>query len=368
MLDFDDTSYAGVVHGSAVVLPAVLAAAEQADVTGKSFLEAFIAGAEVVYALGLTLSHSHYLKGWWATSTLGAIGAAAGSAKVLGLEAAQIRAAIALAAVQANGMIAMFGSDSKPLIAGQAARLGIECALLAASGFSAPATLFEDQRGFLQLVNEGIRRPKGINDLGREWRLQVPGIMIKRYPLCSAAHAAIEATENLIKLHCLNRSQIKSVTCKVPRLVKISLKYDQPQTEAQSQFSMNFAVGCLLAFGKLGPEQISKEVLDRKDLQEAMSKVAMVEAENLDGPEFQPHFPECTEVTIAMSDGRSFAQFVGAPKGMPQNPLSDAEICGKFRSCAAYAGHPPEQIENLLANIRAIQNLDRIRLLMHRVK
>ena len=143
-LDYDDTSYAGVVHGSAIVLPAVLAASEHRNISGAEFLTAFIAGSEVVYALGLTLSDNHYLKGWWATSTLGAIGAAAGAAKALGLGQKKTTSAIALAAIQANGMCALFGSDAKPAIAGQAARLGLEAALLSDKGISAPPRVFED--------------------------------------------------------------------------------------------------------------------------------------------------------------------------------------------------------------------------------
>jgi 2-methylcitrate dehydratase PrpD len=167
-LDFDDTSYAGVIHGSAIVLPAVLAAGEQANASGADFLEAFIAGSEATYALGLTLTDSHYRSGWWATGTLGAIGAAAGAAKALGLGRDDISSAIALAALQANGMIAMLGFDAKPILAGQAARLGVESALLAAQGNSVPPAAFEDRRGLLNLMNEGRQDAAGLADLGLE--------------------------------------------------------------------------------------------------------------------------------------------------------------------------------------------------------
>ena len=109
----------------------MLAAAEQADISGARFLESFVAGSETAYALGLTLTDTHYLSGWWATSTLGAIGAAAGAARALGMSREETAMAISLAALQANGMIAMLGTDSKPILAGQAAKLGLESALLA---------------------------------------------------------------------------------------------------------------------------------------------------------------------------------------------------------------------------------------------
>ncbi|HDL17291.1 MAG TPA: MmgE/PrpD family protein, partial [Rhizobiales bacterium] len=204
-LDFDDTSYAGVLHGSTIVLPAVLAAAQQADIAGGQFLEAFIAGSEAAYALGLTLTDSHYMRGWWATGTLGAIGAAAGAAKAGGLDAEPVARAIALAALGAHGMVAMLGTDAKPILAGQAARLGVESALLAAQGHSAPLQVFEDPRGLLALMNEGRADAAGLEELGQTWRLMEPGIAIKRHPVCSAAQAAMELTGTLIAENKLDR-------------------------------------------------------------------------------------------------------------------------------------------------------------------
>ena len=137
-LDFDDMSYAGQVHGSVIILPAVLAAAERNGVDGQRLLEAFLGGSETAYILGSALSYSHYLKGWWATATLGGIGAALGSGMALGLNLSQLTAAISLSAIQANGMVAVLGYDAKPIIAGQAARLGVESAILASQGNTAP--------------------------------------------------------------------------------------------------------------------------------------------------------------------------------------------------------------------------------------
>ena len=363
-LDFDDTSYAGVLHGSTIVLPAVLAAAEQADINGAGFLEAFVAGSEAAYGLGLTLTDSHYLSGWWATGTLGAIGAAAGSAKALGLGEGETVTAISLAALQANGMIAMLGTDAKPILAGQAAKLGLESALLAAQGNSSPQNVFEDRRGLLKLMNEGRLDKAGLAELGKTWRLLEPGITIKRAPLCSATQAAIEVTENLISENNLDPENIKSVRCEVAHLVKISLVHDKPETPSEAQFSMPFAVGCILAFGKVGPEQITQQTLGDKALQEAMAKVEMVEVDDLNGPDFQPAFPECARVIISMSSGDEFSGFLGAPTGMRSNPMSDEELSGKFRTCAAFAGWTDDKVEDVLTRLWDIENAESIRVLL----
>ena len=135
----------------------------------------------------------------------------------------------------------------------------------------------------------------------------------------------------------LDPADIKSVRCEVPHLVKISLVNDKPSTPSQAQFSMPFAVGCILAFGKLGPDQITPETLEDKALKMAMAKVEMVEADDLNGPDFQPQFPECARVTIAMASGDAFTDFLGAATGMPSNPISDEALSGKFRTCASFA-------------------------------
>ncbi|GBE44146.1 MmgE/PrpD family protein [bacterium BMS3Bbin10] len=359
-LDFDDTSYAGVLHGSTIVLPAVLAAAQQADIAGGQFLEAFIAGSEAAYALGLTLTDTHYMRGWWATGTLGAIGAAAGAAKAGGLDADATARAIALAALGAHGMVAMLGTDAKPILAGQAARLGVESALLAAQGHSAPLQVFEDPRGLLALMNEGRADAAGLEELGQTWRLMEPGIAIKRHPVCSAAQAAMELTGTLIAENKLDREHIASVRCEVPRLVKISLVHDTPATPAQAQFSMPFAIGCILAYGALGPGQISAESLADARLRAAMERVEMAEAEDLNGEEYQPRYPECARVTLVTREGREVSGFLGAPAGMPENPLSDEALSEKFRDCCDFAGWPRERCETLLSALWSIERADSV--------
>ena len=186
-------------------------------------------------------------------------------------------------------------------------------------------------------MNDGIQNGTGLDKLGSTWRLLDPGIAVKRAPVCSAAQAAMEAVEQLIAKNKLDGLQIETVTCHVSHLVKISLVHEQPVTPSQAQFSMPFAIACVLLFGSLEPEHINMETLSSKDLQQAMNKVKMIEDIELNGPEFQPHFPECARVTTTMSDGKSYTCFVGAATGMPGNPLStDAlvdKLPGLYGSC-----------------------------------
>ena len=148
-LDYDDTNLAMMGHATAPVLPAALALAETLDLGGDALLAAFLAGVEVECRLGLALRPGHYAAGWHPTGTLGTFGAAAASARLLGCDEHQSQNALALAATQAAGLKAAFGSMAKPLQAGKAAFNGLLAARLAARGYEASPGLIDGVQGFV---------------------------------------------------------------------------------------------------------------------------------------------------------------------------------------------------------------------------
>jgi 2-methylcitrate dehydratase PrpD len=233
--------------------------------------------------------------------------------------------------------------------------------MLAGQEHTVPVGVFEHPRGFLQLMNDGQFDESALSVLGRDWRLVEPGIAIKISPVCSAAQAAIVVVRQLIADNKLDPLDIAHVRCEVPHLVKISLIHDRPVVASQAQFSMPFAVGCMLAFGQLGPEQISDATLENSVLQDAMAKVEMVEADDLNGPDFQPHFPESARVTLSMAGGDEFSGFLGAATGMPSNPMSDDELSEKFKNCVTFAGWSDDRANAVLARLWDIENAGPIR-------
>ncbi len=162
-LDFDDTCFAGTMHGSAVIFPAALAAAEARGASGADLLAAFVAGSEVAYALGATVGASLYDRGWWPTGLLCGAGAAAAVAKLAGSDGEGAARAIAFAALDASGCRALLGTDAKPLGVGLAARRGFESHWLAETGASVPLDLFEQPLGPLGLrsARRSIWQPRG---------------------------------------------------------------------------------------------------------------------------------------------------------------------------------------------------------------
>jgi 2-methylcitrate dehydratase PrpD len=337
--DFDDTSYTGIMHGSVVVYPAALALAEEHGISGVRLLEAFIAGVEVEYAIAELCTDHIYFKGWWTSGVYGTFGAAAACAKILDLEPAGMTNAIAMAASYAAGMRASFGSDAKPLGIGMAASQGMECALLAAAGLTGPVDVFENESGFLRLLNDNKHSREFDLQLAAKWRLIDPGILFKSYPVCSAAQAGAELSTLLMEQHGLSADDIESVVCEVPPLVALSLVFDRPESTREAQFSMPFAVGCMLAFGGLRLEHLTMDVLMDPKLQQQMQKIRMHVPESLaNDPTVLQRCPEGAGVTLITNRRVEFKDFLERPTGMPGNPISTQALVAKFQSCFKHSG------------------------------
>jgi 2-methylcitrate dehydratase PrpD len=171
-LDFDDVAQRG--HPSTVLVPAILAEAQALGATGRQMALAYAAGYETWAELVRRDADGHHNKGWHPTGIFGAIGAAAACASLRGLSAEQAAHAIALGASQSAGIMANFGTMTKPFHAGRAAHAGVISARLAASGFTAALDALEHPQGFLAAVSpagrigagDGARLCRRLRDLG----------------------------------------------------------------------------------------------------------------------------------------------------------------------------------------------------------
>lgn len=350
--DFDDVSHTGILHGSAVVFPAALAAAQTSGRGGRRLLESFIAGVEVVYALAEMCGHRHYRAGWWSSGTLGGIGAAAAASRAMGLDSKRAAAAVSLAAVQAGGIKAAFGGDAKPWLAGRAAALGVECAEMSAAGAACPPDVFENPRaGFFHVLNGGefAETPPP----GKKWRLVSPGIFFKQYPVCSAAHAGAQAAGTLARKNRLRLADVREVVCEAGPVVLESLPFPRPRAPAEAQFSMPFAVACVLTNGGISPAHLSSATLAARRMRRAMAAVKLIPGGNFANPES----PEGARTTLILRDGRRLTKELPIPEGMPSNPLSDSALTKKFGGCAelgGWRGRAAERLRTRLQNLEAV--------------
>jgi 2-methylcitrate dehydratase PrpD len=156
VLDYDDVSMLTVCHPTVPVFAALLPLAWTADVPGRELLEALAVGSEVTIRLGQAMGFRHYALGFHATGTLGAVGAAAGCARLLRLDARQTANALAIAASMSSGLQKNFGSMVKSLHVGLAAANGLRAARWAAGGIVGAGEPLESG-GFLHASRSGRR-------------------------------------------------------------------------------------------------------------------------------------------------------------------------------------------------------------------
>ena len=184
-------------HQSAVIVPCVLAAGEQKDISGRELIEAYIVGVEVSTLLAKGLGSESHALGLHPAGVCGSLGAAAAAARILGLEPRQIQVALGIAASLTSGLSQNFGTMVKPLHLGIAAKNGIVAAELAAAGFTANPEILDQPGGFFGALTAAEVR----ETLGKKYRFLQPGIAFKAYPCPYSSQRAVDAVVKIAERH-----------------------------------------------------------------------------------------------------------------------------------------------------------------------
>lgn len=351
-LDFDDTSYAGIVHATAVVLPAVMAMAEQVDADFEDLLTAYVAGVEVELAIGAALGDSLYNKGHWATTALGIVGAATGAAKALGLTGAQTASTIRLALNTSFGTRSIHGSSAKPYLCGLAARLGIEAAIAVRAGLAAGTDTLAGRYGYAAVANDRCLDRSAFEGVGTRYRIVEPGMAIKLYPVCSAGQAAIQAVLELKSEFGIRPDDVIRIRVYATSLVVSCLVHARPRSTSQAQFSMQFAVATALLDDGVGVEHLSEAWIESEPLQSYLERIELFEDGDLVAEHDLGQYPEAARVEIELADRRRLERTVLAAKGMPVNPLGKEEAATKFRYCVGKI-FTPDQASRLYQRLES---------------
>src|SRR3990167_7448943 len=182
-LDYDDVALGG--HPSTVLVPAVLAEGQYLGASGADALRAYLVGYEVWAELLAREPDAYHVKGWHPTAVLGTVAATAAVAHLHGLSDAACQNALALAASMAGGLVANFGTMTKPFHAGRAAACAIDAVRLPAPGLTAAPDAFEHHAGYLAALSPKGRaeRERPAPGLGRQLRIFDTGLSIKKYPM-----------------------------------------------------------------------------------------------------------------------------------------------------------------------------------------
>lgn len=331
--DLDDVTDDVRGHISSILLPALVAMAESRDLSGAAVVDAYVLGFEVACRLGRLVFDSHYTKGWHSTSTLGAIAGAAACSRLIGLDEAAADAAIGLAVAQAGGTRANFGSMGKPLQAGHAARAAVQSARLAARGFTAGADPLTGPYGFTQLYAAGEAEPAlfALPTAGNALAIDAVGVIVKKYPMCYAAHRAVDAMLELREEQGLRPDQVTAIDVESSAAGHGPLVHHRPRTPTEAMFSMEYGVAAALADGRMGCSSFTGAALARATIADLMAKVTMREAGG-------PILPPWSTVRVTKTDGQVLERRIAALRGSHERPLRQADLLAKLVDCLAYAG------------------------------
>lgn len=341
-LDYDDVNLAMRVHPTTVILPGLLALAEAHRLSGRAVLEAFVVGYEAAGLIGTALSASHYARGFHATGTIGAFGAAAACAHLLGLDEDKTAIAYGLAGSQAAGLKAQFGTMAKSVHAGRAAEAGLTSALWARDGMTARPDILEHPRGFAATQTDG----PSTHDLS--WSgYELDRNLFKFHAACFGTHGTLEAI-GALRRQGVRPEQVRSIRLKVDAGADAMCNIADPRTGLEAKFSLRFNAALALHGVDTADSGVYADtIVLRPDLQ-ATRALTTVELA-------PPGWPEdVTEVTITTLDGRAYVQRYDISLPLDDLARRRDRLHAKFLVLAVpVLGH--HQVKALAASIRRLK-------------
>lgn len=360
-LDYDDVALSA--HTSAVLVPAILAEGHRLGASGQDALRAYVVGYEVWSELYGRESDPYHLKGWHPTGIFGVVAAAAAVCYLHRLGVAQTRTALGIAASMAGGLVANFGTMTKPLHAGRAASCGIEAVRLAVLGLTAAPDVFEHHAGYLAALSPAGRvdRARAADQLGQAPRILDTGLSIKRYPVCYFGHRVIDGVLAIVERENLAPDAVREVRLTIGAAQASTLRNARPTTGLEAKFSAEFDVASALVARQVGLAQLSDAFVNRADVQAQLGKVVIALT---DQPcPIDPAFSFADRVQITTTDGRVFdSGDIRFALGNAMNPLDAAGLRQKFMDCLAVGGASAgaEALYARLAQLDQLPNLQNL--------
>jgi len=261
----------------------------------------------------------HYDRGWHITGSTGMLGAAAGCARLLGLDERQTAMALGIAASQPVGLREQFGTMTKPFHPGAAARAGLMSALLASRGFTASPRALEAPRGLIQVASDKRAWHEATDELGE--RFEISFNSYKPFACGIVIHPSIDACVRL-REQGITPEQVERIELRVHSLVLELTGKKEPKDGLEGKFSVYHGAAAGLIYGRAGECEFSDEVVNDPRVVALRAKVRA----SVDDAVHE----DAALVTAVLNDGRRVEVRVDHAIGSLVNPLSDAQLETKF--------------------------------------
>jgi 2-methylcitrate dehydratase PrpD len=336
------------VHPGAIIIPAVLAIAQDRGIGGRELLTAFIAATEVVVRIGRATKKSNEHRGFHSPGTTGPFGAAIGTALLLKLDAAQVTNAIGIAASLSSGLIqfarAGTGGMVKRLHFGRAAESGVLAGSLAAEGFTGPHDALEGEFGFLNAFCDEHDIDALLRKLGEEF--VTLSIYMKRFPCHGTAQAPLQALEAIQAEHRFSGAEVVEIELATRQAFMDRHDMTNPTDPMLAQYSVPFCLALACYRNSHDPRSFDQSALNDPDILSLCKRVRLT----ADGD----HSGDSATVTIKLKDGRVLSHRVTKVKATPSDPQTKADVYEKFSLVTRHC--PRDKMDELFTRIQNLEN------------
>jgi 2-methylcitrate dehydratase PrpD len=352
--ELDDVGFAAGGHPGAATVPVALALAEKQGSSGKDFLAAVVVGWDVMYRLLLAVRPSAGKRGFHSHGIGAPFGAMATAARLLRLNNGQILHAFGIAGMHSSGTMEydQTGGEVKRVIAGIAARGGIQSAILAQFGLTGPPTIIEGKRGFLKVFADLVEPEEITRDLGREFKIM--RIWFKLYPCVATVQGVIYTLNKLIDEHRFSADDVDEIRVGIS---ETSLSHGgaiyEPHDTASAQFSLPFS----LAIRLLKNDNDLSFYMDPKLWTDPKVLALARKVKSYADPNAKKDQNYNTTMEVKLINGKTFKRFEPYPPGSPFNMVSRDVLRTKFRKMAS-AVLTEECIEELIAAVDRLETYD----------
>ncbi len=367
-LDYNDTYLSKEALHPSDNLAGLLAVAEAQGRSGSDLLAALVTAYEISCRLA---DASSIRDRGWDHVTYGNIAVAAAAARLLGCTSEQIEQAINIAAATGiNLRQTRVGELSmwKGAAYGGAGRNAVFAAYLAREGCTGPAPVFEGRRGFIAQVSGPLEIPQMAGesqaaDGEATVAFKLLDTDIKYWPAEYHSQTAIALALDL-RARGLRPETIEQITIKTFKVAVEIIGGEPekwaPQTRETADHSIPYLVAAALLDGEITERQFVLDRIRRDDIRAFMARTAVIER-----PDLTAGYPTGipTVLEIVEASGRAHSARMDFPPGHSQNPLTDAQVEGKFRRLAEPV--LGEGVEPTLDALWALDRCSDVRSLMH---
>ena len=372
-LDYDDIIENPQIHVAVCVVPTAFAMAEALNgpISGQQLLTAVAIGSEIQSRLASAIARTQDASSFpvmLSTQVFGYFAAAATAGHLLDLDTRRMQSALGLAMMQATGTEEMVvhapESVGKCIYASFSNQGGIQAAMMAAHGVSAPGAAFEGQAGLFQAYYGGrYHRDRLSERLGRQYCSTER--CFKMQPGTLVSHAFVEAALIVMRDEGLSVQDIFETRLRVggwgrAMCEPIEVRRDPP-TAAAAMNSIPFIVAKAMVNGKVALTDFQAQGRAQPEGREMAQRIRFIHDPALDNPAgLEPGLIE-----IVTNDGRVFSKRVDKPRGHPSRAMSFDEVAAKFRSNAAYATTlTSAQIDQMIETVDRMELLPDLRSLL----